>query len=47
MPETALPQQTARQRNWAPWFGLLLALVAMLSNADSFWDFRDSVPFHG
>jgi len=32
MPETTLPQQTARQRNWAPWIGLLLALLAMLSN---------------
>jgi hypothetical protein len=27
-----LPQQTARRRNWAPWIGLLLALLAMLSN---------------
>lgn len=33
---TDLPQQTARQRNWAPWFGLLLALVALLSNAGFF-----------
>ena len=28
-----------RQRNWAPWFGLLLALVAMLSNAGFFLGF--------
>jgi hypothetical protein len=28
-----------RQRNWAPWFGLLLALVAMLSNAGFFLRF--------
>jgi drug/metabolite transporter (DMT)-like permease len=33
MPETTdLPQITTRQRNWAPWIGLLLALAAMLSN---------------
>jgi len=32
MPETTLPQQTARQLIWAPWIGLLLALLAMLSN---------------
>jgi drug/metabolite transporter (DMT)-like permease len=33
MPEiTGLPQTTERQRNWAPWIGLLLALLAMLSN---------------
>jgi hypothetical protein len=25
-----------RQRNWAPWFGLLLALIAILSNAGFF-----------
>jgi hypothetical protein len=37
MPETTgLPQITTRQRNWAPWFGLLLALVAMLSNGGFF-----------
>jgi drug/metabolite transporter (DMT)-like permease len=29
---TDLPQQTARRRNWAPLIGLLLALLAMLSN---------------
>jgi hypothetical protein len=33
---TDLPQQTARQRNWAPWIALLLALAAMLSNAGFF-----------
>jgi len=36
MPETALQQQTARQRNGAPWIGLLLAVAAMLSNAGFF-----------
>jgi|GEM_PF-250321 len=42
MPETALPQQTdlhqqkPRQRNWAPWLGLLFAVAAMLSNAAFF-----------
>lgn len=36
MPETTLPQPTARQRNWAPWIALLLALAAMLSNAGFF-----------
>jgi hypothetical protein len=42
MPETALPQQTdlhqqtPRQRNWAPWLGLLCAVAAMLSNAAFF-----------
>jgi hypothetical protein len=42
MPETALPQQTdlpqqtVRQRNWAPWLGLLLAVAALLSNAGFF-----------
>ncbi|HEY2168036.1 MAG TPA: hypothetical protein VGJ30_00300 [Candidatus Angelobacter sp.] len=35
-PITDLPQQTARQRNWAPWIALLLALAAMLSNAGFF-----------
>jgi hypothetical protein len=40
MPETTdLPQQTARQRNWAPWIGLLLAVAAMLSNAVFFLGF--------
>jgi hypothetical protein len=33
MPETTdLPQITTRRRNWAPWIGLLLAVLAMLSN---------------
>jgi hypothetical protein len=37
MPEiTNLPEKTARQRNWAPWIGLLLAVSAMLSNAGFF-----------
>jgi hypothetical protein len=27
-----MPDTTTRQRNWAPWIGLLLALAAMLSN---------------
>jgi uncharacterized membrane protein len=42
MPETTLPQQadlhqqTPRQRNWAPWLGLLFAVAAMLSNAGFF-----------
>ena len=31
-----MPELTARRRNWAPWFGLLLTLVAMLSNAGFF-----------
>jgi hypothetical protein len=31
-----MPELTDRQRNWAPWFGLLLALVAILSNAGFF-----------
>ena len=35
-PTTDLPQPTVRQRNWAPWIALLLALVAMLSNAGFF-----------
>jgi TM2 domain-containing membrane protein YozV len=39
MPETALPQHTARQRNWAPWIGLLLAVAAMFSNAGFFLGF--------
>ena len=30
MPETTLPQQTARQRNWAPWIALLLAVAGRL-----------------
>ena len=28
-----MAETITRQRNWAPWFALLLALVAMLSNA--------------
>jgi hypothetical protein len=37
MPDTtALHQQTPRQRNWAPWIALLLALAALLSNAGFF-----------
>jgi hypothetical protein len=35
-PTTNLPQQTARQRNWAPWIALLLALAALLSNVGFF-----------
>jgi hypothetical protein len=35
-PITDLPQQTARQRNWAPWIGLLLAVAALLSNTGFF-----------
>jgi hypothetical protein len=35
-PTTDLPQKTERQRNWAPWMGLLLALLAMLSNGAYF-----------
>jgi hypothetical protein len=31
-----MPDTTTRRRNWAPWFALLLALVAMLSNAGFF-----------
>jgi len=31
-----MPELTTRQRNWAPWIGLLLALAAMLSNAGFF-----------
>jgi hypothetical protein len=31
-----MPEKTERRRNWAPWFGLLLALIAMLSNAGFF-----------
>jgi hypothetical protein len=31
-----MPELTVRQRNWAPWFALLLALAAMLSNAAFF-----------
>jgi hypothetical protein len=27
-----MPEITTRRRNWAPWVGLLLALLAMLSN---------------
>jgi len=32
MPETALQQQTVRQRNWMPWLGLLLAVMLVFSN---------------
>jgi hypothetical protein len=40
MPEIAdLPQSSPRQRNWAPWIALLLALVALLSNAGFFLGF--------
>lgn len=35
-PTTDLPQPTVRQRNWAPWIALLLAVAAMLSNAGFF-----------
>jgi hypothetical protein len=31
-----MPELTVRQRNWAPWLGLFLALAAMLSNAGFF-----------
>jgi hypothetical protein len=31
-----MTETMTRQRNWAPWFGLLLALGAMLSNAGFF-----------
>jgi hypothetical protein len=31
-----MPEMTQRRRNWAPWYGLLLALVAILSNAGFF-----------
>ncbi len=31
-----MPELTKRQRNWAPWLGLLLAVAAMLSNAGFF-----------
>src|SRR6476659_3143085 len=34
-----MAETMTRQRNWAPWFGLLLALVAMLSNAGFFLGF--------
>ena len=41
MPETVqqTAQPTVRQRNWAPWIGLLLAVAAMLSNAGFFLGF--------
>jgi hypothetical protein len=40
MPEIAdLPQPSPRQRNLAPWIALLLALVALLSNAGFFLGF--------
>lgn len=35
-PTTDLPQPTPRQRNWAPWIALLLALAALFSNAGFF-----------
>jgi hypothetical protein len=31
-----MPETISRQRNWMPWIGLLLALVAFLSNAGFF-----------
>src|SRR5437868_4832555 len=31
-----MPELAARQRNWMPWIGLLLAVAAMLSNAGFF-----------
>jgi hypothetical protein len=31
-----MPELTDRRRNWVPWFGLLLAVAAMLSNAGYF-----------
>src|SRR5689334_10441170 len=31
-----MPETISRQRNWAPWLGLLFALVALLSNAGFF-----------
>jgi hypothetical protein len=31
-----MPELTERQRNWAPWAGLLLALAAILANAGFF-----------
>ena len=31
-----MPELTARQRNWAPWIGLLFAVAAMLSNVGFF-----------
>jgi hypothetical protein len=31
-----MPEITTRQRNWAPWIGLLFALAALLSNAGFF-----------
>src|SRR4051794_30512229 len=33
---TDLPERTPRQRNWAPWIAVLLALAAFLSNAGFF-----------
>ena len=39
MTETAIPQQTVGQRNWASWIGLLLAVAAVLSNAGFFLGF--------
>jgi len=34
-----MPETISRQRNWAPWLGLLFALVALLSNAGFFLGF--------
>lgn len=31
-----MPELTTRRRNWAPWFAVLLALIAILSNAGFF-----------
>ena len=39
-----MPELTERQRNWAPWLGLLLALAAMLSNAGFFLSVPGSGP---
>jgi hypothetical protein len=36
LPQPHAGQPTARQRNWAPWIALLLALAAFLSNAGFF-----------
>jgi hypothetical protein len=36
LPQPHAGQPTPRQRNWAPWIALLLALAAMLSNAAFF-----------
>ena len=42
-----MPELTERQRNWAPWLGLLFALAAMLSNAGFFLRSPASGPFRG